>query len=142
VDDVTQGVTHVLRGNDHVENTYRHLFIFKAMGAKPPRYGHFPMIVNSKGKPYSKRDGDAYVGDFRSKGYVPDCLVNFLALCGWGREDGAEIMSRTTDVPVEIVLVVQAVIILLLAAQLFLQKWKHRRIVAASQRELAMTEVK
>lgn len=55
---------------------------------------------------------------------------------------GAEIMSRTTDVPVEIVLVVQAVIILLLAAQLFLQKWKHRRIVAASQKELAMTEVK
>ncbi|MDR1745172.1 MAG: hypothetical protein LBS30_05410, partial [Planctomycetota bacterium] len=94
VDDVDQGVTHILRGNDHVENTYRHQFIFKAMGATPPRYGHFPMIVNSKGKPYSKRDGDAYVGDFRTKGYLPECLFNFLALCGWGREDGVEIMDR------------------------------------------------
>ncbi|MCL2000990.1 MAG: glutamate--tRNA ligase [Planctomycetes bacterium] len=94
VDDVTQGVTHILRGNDHVENTYRHLFIFRAMGIRPPRYGHFPMIVNAKGKPYSKRDGDAYVGDFRDKGYLPQCLVNFLALCGWGREDGVEVMTR------------------------------------------------
>ncbi len=94
VDDVDQGVTHILRGNDHVENTYRHLFIFRAMGETPPQYGHFPMIVNAKGKPYSKRDGDAYVGDFREKGYLPDCLFNFLALCGWGREDGVEIMSK------------------------------------------------
>lgn len=94
VDDVTQGVTHILRGNDHVENTYRHLFIFRALGVTPPQYGHFPMIVNAKGRPYSKRDGDAYVGDFRSKGYLPDCLFNFLALCGWGREDGVEVMDR------------------------------------------------
>ena len=94
VDDVDQGVTHILRGNDHVENTYRHLFIFRAMGATPPKYGHFPMIVNAKGKPYSKRDGDAYVGDFKTKGYLPECLFNFLALCGWGREDGVEIMTR------------------------------------------------
>ncbi len=94
VDDVDQGVTHILRGNDHVENTYRHHFIFRAMGKTPPRYGHFPMIVNAKGKPYSKRDGDAYVGDFRDKGYLPECLFNFLALCGWGREDGVEIMAR------------------------------------------------
>ncbi len=94
VDDVDQGVTHILRGNDHVENTYRHQFIFRAMGKTPPQYGHFPMIVNAKGKPYSKRDGDAYVGDFREKGYLPDCLFNFLALCGWGREDGVEIMTR------------------------------------------------
>lgn len=94
VDDIDQGITHILRGNDHVENTYRHLFIFRAVGALPPRYGHFPMIVNAKGKPYSKRDGDAYVGDFREKGYLPECLFNFLALCGWGREDGVEIMDR------------------------------------------------
>ena len=94
IDDVDQGVTHILRGNDHVENTYRHLFIFRALGRTPPRYGHFPMIVNAKGKPYSKRDGDAYVGDFREKGYLPWCLFNFLALCGWSREDGVEMMSR------------------------------------------------
>ncbi|MDR3211214.1 MAG: glutamate--tRNA ligase [Planctomycetota bacterium] len=94
VDDINQGISHILRGNDHVENTYRHLFLFRALGAVPPRYAHFPMIVNSKGKPYSKRDGDAYVVDFRDKGYLPQCLFNFLALCGWSQEEGHEIMDR------------------------------------------------
>lgn len=94
IDDVDMNVTHILRGNDHVENTFRHLFIFKALGATPPAYGHFPMIVNAKGKPYSKRDGDAYVGDFRSKGYLPGALFNFLALCGWSPGDGRELMTR------------------------------------------------
>ena len=94
VDDISMGITHILRGNDHVENTFRHLFIFKALGVAPPQYGHFPMIVNSKGKPYSKRDGDAYVGDFKAKGYLPECLFNFLALCGWSAGDNREIISR------------------------------------------------
>lgn len=94
IDDVTQQVTHILRGNDHVENTFRHLFIFKAYGATPPQYGHFPMIVNASGKPYSKRDGDAYVGDFRDKGILPDALFNFLALCGWAPGDDREVMTR------------------------------------------------
>lgn len=94
IDDVTQQVTHILRGNDHVENTFRHLFIFKALGCKPPLYGHFPMIVNASGKPYSKRDGDAYIGDFREKGFLPDALFNFLALCGWAPGDDREVMTR------------------------------------------------
>lgn len=94
VDDISMGITHILRGNDHVENTYRHLFLYRALGEKPPVYGHLPMIVNAKGKPYSKRDGDAYVGDFRAKGFLPTCLLNFLALCGWSPGDGREIMSR------------------------------------------------
>ncbi|MDR0867427.1 MAG: glutamate--tRNA ligase [Planctomycetota bacterium] len=93
-DDIFQGVTHVLRGNDHVENTFRHLFLFQALGAPPPVYGHFPMIVNQSGKPYSKRDGDAYVGDFQTQGFLPDALFNFLALCGWAPGDDREIMSR------------------------------------------------
>ena len=93
IDDVTQEVTHILRGNDHVENTFRHLFIFKALGLTPPKYGHFPMIVNAKGKPYSKRDGDAYVGDFREKGFLPQALFNFLALCGWSPGDDREVMT-------------------------------------------------
>ncbi len=94
IDDASQEVTHILRGNDHVENTYRHLFIFKALGLTPPAYGHFPMIVNAKGKPYSKRDGDAYVGDFKEKGFLPQALFNFLALCGWSPGDDREIMSK------------------------------------------------
>ena len=92
-DDVTMDVTHVLRGNDHVENTFRHLFLFRAMGATPPLFGHFPMIVNDKGKPYSKRDGDAYVGDYRAKGYLPQALFNFLALLGWAPGDDREVMA-------------------------------------------------
>lgn len=94
IDDATQEITHILRGNDHVENTYRHLFIYKALGLTPPEYGHFPMIVNVKGKPYSKRDGDAYVGDFKEKGFLPEALFNFLALCGWAPGDDREVMSK------------------------------------------------
>jgi glutamyl-tRNA synthetase len=94
LDDIYQNVTHILRGNDHVENTFRHLFIFQALGATPPAYGHFPMIVNQSGKPYSKRDGDAYVGDFQARGFLPDALFNFLALCGWAPGDDREIMTR------------------------------------------------
>jgi glutamyl-tRNA synthetase len=93
-DDITQQITHIIRGDDHVENTYRHLFLFNAMGAEPPRYGHLPMIVNSAGKPYSKRDGDAYVGEFREKGYLPETLFNYLALLGWSPGDNREKLSR------------------------------------------------
>jgi len=94
VDDIGMGVTHACRGNDHVENTFRHLFLYQALGQKPPFFAHFPMIVNDQGKPYSKRDGDAYVGDFRSKGFLAETLFNFLALCGWSPGDDREIMSR------------------------------------------------
>lgn len=92
-DDITQGVTHIIRGDDHVENTYRHLFLFHALGATVPRYAHLPMIVNAQGKPYSKRDGAAYVGDFRAKGYLPEALFNYLALCGWSPGDGREVLT-------------------------------------------------
>ena len=93
-DDITQGITHIIRGDDHVENTYRHLFLFHALGAEPPRYGHLPMIVNAQGKPYSKRDGDAFVGDFRDKGYLPEALFNYLTLLGWSPGDDREKMDR------------------------------------------------
>lgn len=93
-DDMAQGVTHIIRGDDHVENTYRHVFLFAALGATPPAYAHLPMIVNQQGKPYSKRDGDAFVGDFRSKGFLPQALFNYLALLGWNPGDEREKMSR------------------------------------------------
>ena len=93
-DDITQGITHIIRGDDHVENTYRHIFLFAALGAQPPRYGHLPMIVNAQGKPYSKRDGDAFVGDFRDKGFLPEALFNYLTLLGWSPGDDREKMGR------------------------------------------------
>ena len=92
-DDITQKVTHIVRGDDHVENTYRHLFLFHAMGYPVPVYAHLPMIVNAAGKPYSKRDGDAFVGDFREKGFLPHALFNYLALLGWSPGDDREKMS-------------------------------------------------
>lgn len=94
VDDATQQVTHIIRGDDHVENTYRHLFLFYTLGVNPPAYAHLPMIVNHEGKPYSKRDGDAFVGDFKTKGYLADALINYLALLGWSSPDGRDELSR------------------------------------------------
>jgi len=93
-DDITQGITLIVRGDDHVENTYRHLFMFRTLGAEVPSYAHLPMIVNAQGKPYSKRDGDAFVGDFRAKGVLPEALFNYLTLLGWSSGDNREKMSR------------------------------------------------
>jgi len=94
VDDVDMRITHIMRGDDHVENTFKHIEIFRALGAEAPRYAHLPMIVNNQGKPYSKRDGAAYVGEFESQGFLPDALFNFLSLLGWAPGDDREIMSR------------------------------------------------
>ena len=93
-DDKEMGITHIIRGDDHVENTYRHVLLYRALGVEPPSYAHLPMIVNAQGKPYSKRDGAAFVGDFREKGYLPDALFNYLALLGWSPGDDREKMSR------------------------------------------------
>ena len=94
VDDIDQRVTHIIRGDDHVENTFKHICIFKALGASVPKYGHLSMIVNQQGKPYSKRDGAAVVGEFRDQGYLPDALFNYLVLLGWNPGDDREVVSR------------------------------------------------
>jgi len=94
MDDIHMGITHVIRGNDHAENTFRHIALYRALGADLPAFAHLPMIVNAQGKPYSKRDGDAFVGDFRAKGYLPDALFNYLVLLGWSPGDNRELLSR------------------------------------------------
>lgn len=94
LDDIEQGITHVIRGDDHVENTYRHIALYKALGAPVPKFAHLPMIINAQGKPYSKRDGDAFVGDFREKGFLGETLFNYLALLGWSPGDDREVMTR------------------------------------------------
>lgn len=94
LDDIEQGVTHVIRGDDHIENTYRHVALYQALGAPVPKFAHLPMIVNAQGKPYSKRDGDAFVGDFREKGFLGNALFNYLALLGWSPGDDREVMSH------------------------------------------------
>jgi len=94
VDDIDQRVTHIIRGDDHVENTFKHICIFRALGAEIPKYAHLSMIVNQQGKPYSKRDGAAFVGEFREQGYLPEALFNYLLLLGWNPGDDREVLSR------------------------------------------------
>jgi glutamyl-tRNA synthetase len=94
IDDVEQQISCIIRGDDHVENTYRHIFLFNALGYDIPSYAHLPMIVNASGKPYSKRDGDAFVGDFKLKGFLPEALFNYLALLGWSSGDDREKYSK------------------------------------------------
>ena len=94
VDDIDQRVTHIIRGDDHVENTFKHICIFKALGAPIPKYAHLSMIVNQQGKPYSKRDGAAFVGEYREQGYLPEALFNYLLLLGWNPGDDREILTR------------------------------------------------
>jgi glutamyl-tRNA synthetase len=95
VDDITQGITHIIRGDDHVENTFRHVALYQALGAPVPRYAHLPMIINAQGKPYSKRDGAAYIGQFREMGFSADALFNYLTLLGWSPGEDREKMSRS-----------------------------------------------
>lgn len=94
-DDAAQQVSCIIRGDDHVENSYRHVLLFQALGYEIPKYAHLPMIVNDSGKPYSKRDGDAFVGDFKDKGFLPQALFNYLALLGWSPGNDREKMSQT-----------------------------------------------
>lgn len=94
VDDIAMNISHVIRGDDHVENTYRHIALYQALDAPVPRFAHLPMITNAQGKPYAKRDGDAFVGDFREKGYLAGALFNFLVLLGWSPGDEQEIFNR------------------------------------------------
>ena len=94
VDDIDQRVTHIIRGDDHVENTFKHICIFRALGAEIPKYAHLSMIVNQQGKPYSKRDGAAFVGEYREQGFMPEALFNYLLLLGWNPGDDREVISR------------------------------------------------
>jgi glutamyl-tRNA synthetase len=87
VDDHDMGITHVVRGEDHLSNTPRQLLVLAALGAEPPLYAHLPLLHGPDGKPLSKRHGAASVQDLRERGYVPQAVRNYLALLGWGYDD-------------------------------------------------------
>ena len=82
-EDMLDGITHVIRGQDHVSNTPKQLQILRALGQEPPLYAHIPDVLGADGKKLSKRHGAASVDDFRADGYIPEALVNFLARLGW-----------------------------------------------------------
>ncbi|MDB4438138.1 glutamate--tRNA ligase [bacterium] len=93
VDDLTMGITHAIRGEDHLMNTPKHLQLFEAFGATPPQYAHIPLILNGDGSKMSKRDEGAALGDYPKQGFLPGAVVNFLALLGWSPKDESEIFS-------------------------------------------------
>jgi glutamyl-tRNA synthetase len=94
VEDWLDGITHVLRGDDHISNTPRQIRILEALGAPLPAYGHLANILGPDGKKLSKRHGATSVEEFRAQGYLPEALVNFLALLGWSYDDKTTVMSR------------------------------------------------
>jgi len=93
VDDVDMAITHVIRGDDHVNNTPRQINIFRALGKEVPVYAHLPTVLNEQGEKMSKRSGAKAVTQYAREGYLPDAMVNYLARLGWSHGDD-EIFSR------------------------------------------------
>jgi glutamyl-tRNA synthetase len=93
VDDADMGITHVIRGDDHLSNTPKQLLVMGALGDAPPRYAHLPLLHGPDGKKLSKRHGAASVQEVRDAGYLPAAVRNYIALLGWGTQDDTTIMS-------------------------------------------------
>ncbi|HWP18320.1 MAG TPA: glutamate--tRNA ligase [Burkholderiaceae bacterium] len=93
VDDIDMGITHVIRGDDHVNNTPRQINIFRALGKEPPVYAHLPTVLNEQGEKMSKRNGAKPVTQYRDEGFLADAVVNYLARLGWSHGDD-EIFTR------------------------------------------------
>ena len=94
IEDALDGITHVIRGPDHVSNTPKQINLLRALGAEIPVYAHVPNVNGSDNRKLSKRHGAVTVEEFRAAGYLPEALVNFLALLGWSYDDRTTIMSR------------------------------------------------
>ena len=91
-DDADMGITHVIRGEDHVNSTPKYLLLVDALGlARPTAFAHMPLLVNEGRKKLSKRRDDVSMADYRARGYLPEAMVNYLALLGWGPADGVEV---------------------------------------------------
>lgn len=83
VDDLEMGITHVIRGEDHLPNTWKHLDLFHALGEQPPRYGHIPLLLNPGGSKMSKRDEGSSIESYQQSGFLPEAVFNYLCLLGW-----------------------------------------------------------
>jgi glutamyl-tRNA synthetase len=94
IDDMLMEVSHVLRADEHLSNTVRQLMIYKACGAKPPIFAHMALVLGPDKKKLSKRHGATSVDEFRKMGYLPESLLNYLALLGWSSPDGREILNK------------------------------------------------
>jgi glutamyl-tRNA synthetase len=95
VDDLEMGITHVIRGEDHLSNTAKHIALFQAFGVEPPKYAHIPLILNADGSKMSKRDRGASLSTYLDEGFLPEAVDNYLCLLGWSPKDNREKMSLT-----------------------------------------------
>jgi glutamyl-tRNA synthetase len=93
IDDLEMDVTHVIRGEDHLSNTAKHIALFQAFGVKPPHYAHIPLILNNDGSKMSKRDKGASLTSYLDDGFLPEAVLNYLCLLGWSPKDNREKMS-------------------------------------------------
>jgi glutamyl-tRNA synthetase len=93
IDDLDAGITHVVRGEDHLSNTPKQVLVLEALGAPQPLYAHLPLLHGPDGKKLSKRHGAASVGELRTAGYLPEAVRNYLALLGWGSGDDTTVMA-------------------------------------------------
>ena len=93
VDDHLMGITHIVRGDEWISSTAKHVYMYQCFGWDVPEFVHLPVVLNKSGKKLSKRNDDVAVKDFRTKGYLPEAIDNYLALVGWSSEDNQEIMS-------------------------------------------------
>lgn len=94
VDDTDMGITHVIRGDDHTSNTPRQILLYNAIEKKHPVFAHIPMILGEDGSRLSKRHGATSVAEYKERGYLPECLLNFLALLGWSPGNDMELMTK------------------------------------------------
>src|SRR3954465_1212444 len=93
VDDLEMKITHVIRGEDHLANTAKHLALFRAFGVEPPKYAHIPLILNPDGTKMSKRDKGASLSTYMEEGYAPEAVANYLCLLGWSPKHNREKVS-------------------------------------------------
>ena len=92
VDDIEMKISHVIRGEDHLSNTSKHIELFKAFGVEPPKFAHIPLILNNDGSKMSKRDTGASMKTYMDGGYLPSAVINYLSLLGWSPKDDTEVM--------------------------------------------------
>ena len=90
IDDLEMNITHVIRGEDHLSNTAKHIALFRAFGVEPPKYAHIPLILNIDGSKMSKRDQGASLTTYMDEGYAPEAVVNYLSLLGWSPKGNRE----------------------------------------------------
>ena len=93
IDDLEMGITHVIRGEDHLSNTSKHIELFKVFGVEPPKYAHIPLILNANGSKMSKRDTGASLGTYIDGFFLPEAVVNYLCLLGWSPKDDSQLLK-------------------------------------------------